>query len=349
MLTVDSFQSQWPPAQWARLHVVVAVSGGLDSVALLRLMVAARSEAAAAGGSAPPPTGPSGQLIVAHFDHQLREGSADDAAWVAELAGRLGLSFEPGRAEGVDVRSEQQARQARYAFLTRVAEATGARYVVTGHSSDDQAETILHHAIRGTGLAGLAGMPRRRLLTPAVTLLRPLLACSRGDLREYLDSIGQTYREDPSNELVDFTRNRLRNELIPLLERDYNPHVKASLLRLGQLAGQAQQEIEAAVHLLMNTCITTSAAEATMQLDQLGAASPYLIRELLVALWKHQRWPLQNMTFDKWYALAQLAEPNASATVHQMPGGIRVTRRESQLIMQRIGAREPPSPNESDG
>src|SRR5690606_27563900 len=120
-----------------------------------------------------------------------------DEHWVVRLAESLGLPCQVGRAEAAQEQSgslEDQARRARYDFLQRAAEAAGVRYVATAHTADDQVETILHHLLRGTGLAGLAGMNRSRQLGPAVTLLRPLLAVGRAEVLEYLSGLGQTFR-----------------------------------------------------------------------------------------------------------------------------------------------------------
>ena len=192
----------WPPSQWANVTVVVAVSGGCDSVALLRAMAALK-----AGGE--------GRLCAAHLNHQLRPDAETDERFVVELCGRLGVPCEVGRmdvgrlaaqaGEGL----EAAARKARYRFLKQTAGRLGARFVATAHTADDQAETILHRIVRGTGIRGLAGMARARRLGHA-TLVRPLLGVRRAELQAYLDAIGQPCRHDPSNLDPRFTRNRIR-------------------------------------------------------------------------------------------------------------------------------------------
>ena len=172
----------WPPADWADVTVLVAVSGGGDSVALLRAMAALR----AAG---------EGRIAVAHLNHQLRSGSDEDERFVVELSHRLGVPCEVERiavarlaaASGDGV--EAAARKARYRFLEQAASRLGARFVATAHTADDQAETILHRIVRGTGVRGLAGMARVRRLGHA-TLIRPLLGVRGNELRAYLDALG---------------------------------------------------------------------------------------------------------------------------------------------------------------
>src|SRR5690606_24443286 len=123
---------------------------------------------------------------------------------------------------------EQVAREERYAWLARVAAEEGAGWVATGHTADDQAETVLHRLLRGTGLRGLRGIAARRELRPGIWLLRPLLHLGRADVLAYLGALGQDYRRDSSNLDPRFTRNRIRSELLPLL-RTFNPDVTRAL------------------------------------------------------------------------------------------------------------------------
>ncbi len=134
----------------------------------------------------------------------------------------------------------------------------GARYVATAHTLDDQAETVLHHVLRGTGLAGLAGMTRTRPLGPNVTLIRPLLEFRRRDLLEYLKTLDQPYCVDATNSDVRFARNRIRHELLPLIERDFRPNVAEALVRLASLAGNAQRVVEAAADNLLDGALKTA-------------------------------------------------------------------------------------------
>jgi tRNA(Ile)-lysidine synthase len=186
--------------------IVLAVSGGPDSMALLH--GAARLVDTDARRW---------QLAVAHLDHALRPDSADDARFVAEAAENLGLRFDGlrtdvaalARAEGRSV--EEAAREARYRFLEEIA--PDGALIATAHTADDAAETVLLNLLRGSGLAGARGIPARR-----GRIVRPLLGERRATLRERLDAAGVGYRLDPSNEDPAFLRNRVRHEVLPLLE-----------------------------------------------------------------------------------------------------------------------------------
>jgi tRNA(Ile)-lysidine synthase len=205
----------WAPAAWRDVHVLVGVSGGADSMALLRALIQLKAEAGGAG-----------QLFVGHVNHQLRgEESHADEGWLREQCERLDVplfvesvnTVQQAADDGDGV--EAAAREGRYRALTRMAEGAGARYVAVAHTRDDQVETVLQRLLRGTGLRGLSGMPTSRMLSPSVTLVRPMLACRRSDVLEYLAAIGQSHRQDATNEAVWFTRNRLRHECYPTCAR----------------------------------------------------------------------------------------------------------------------------------
>lgn len=289
--------------------------------------------------------GAKGQIVVAHFHHGLRGEEADaDAAFVEELAQQLAVPCVverrlPADCESARGRSEAGARSARYDFLRRTAHQIGARYVVTAHTADDQAETVLHRIVRGTGLTGLAGMRRARALAPGVTLLRPLLGFRRSEVCDYLAALGQPFRTDRSNHDRRYTRNRLRHELLPQLADEYNPRIVEALLRLGELAGDSAAVIDGLVvdHLEQSTSFTPRSVRVT---TARLPASRHLLRELLVHIWRRQGWPLQAMSHAHWENLAQLVEASAkrspSAVVRRhFPGAVLVEAWQGELRLTR--------------
>jgi tRNA(Ile)-lysidine synthase len=216
---------------------VVGLSGGADSVALTDALAMLRRRQGF-------------RVVAAHLDHGLREGSADDAEFCAELCRKLDVPFRRGEA---DVRAraarergglEQAARRERYAFLRRVRDEEKATAIAVAHTRDDQAETLLLRLLRGAGATGLAGMRPRK-----GDLLRPLLAVSRDEVLAHLRERGLAWREDPSNADPAHRRNRVRHELLPYLEERFNPAIRAALARTaGLLADEAahvRQEAEA--------------------------------------------------------------------------------------------------------
>ncbi len=179
--------------------LLVALSGGLDSVVLLHLLRSLPREAR-----------PS--LVAAHFDHRMRPGSGADADWVAGLCRAWRIPLERAAAPSAPV-SEAEARALRYAFLRAAAARAGASLIVTAHHADDQAETVLFRALRGAGLVGLSGIAPHR-----GDLVRPLLPFTRTELEAHAHAAGLRWRDDPSNLDLRYARNRLRLRVLPALE-----------------------------------------------------------------------------------------------------------------------------------
>jgi tRNA(Ile)-lysidine synthase len=308
----------WPPADWRGVTVLVAVSGGPDSVALLRALYRLSDQ-----------TGPVGRLVVAHFNHRLRSEADDEEAFVRELSKQLDLPCESARADPATLDQgdglEAAAREARYGFLRASAERLGARYLAVGHTADDQVETILHHILRGTGLAGLGGMPRARPLSPAVTVIRPLLGLHRRDVEEYLRELGQTYCQDATNLSLHHTRNRLRHELLPLLRERFNPLVKDALLRLGALAAEAHEVlVRRADDLARQVASELPGGETSVDCRSLADQPRYVVREMFCQIWRRHGWPLQDMTFRHWEDLVEMtsAAQRGARLRRVFPGGI---------------------------
>ncbi|HUG67781.1 MAG TPA: tRNA lysidine(34) synthetase TilS [Pirellulaceae bacterium] len=326
----ERLSEAWPPGAWLRVPVVVAVSGGADSVALLRGLVSLAE-------------GSNSALVAAHFNHRLRPDSGQDADFVGKLCGRMQVRCELGVAvdELAAVAAggiEEAARDARYEFLAKIARQVGARYVATAHTADDQTETILHRIVRGTGIRGLAGIPVSRELVPGITLIRPLLAFQRSEIVDYLGELGQPYRNDSSNSDERFTRNRIRHALLPTLRDAYNPNVDESLRRLGMLAEEISTYVEFAASELLNHCVRFSANEVSIDLNQLVDVPPLIVRTMLRQIWRTQAWPEREMTFERWHALEQLARQEVepvTRTVLTLPGNIRVEREESRINVDR--------------
>lgn len=211
---------------WARgARVIAAVSGGSDSVALLFLLrdLATRGDITLAG--------------LAHLHHHIRPEAGEDAAFCRALAARLGIPADVGdvdvpalaRAEGCSL--EAAGRRARYRFLDEAADRCGAAHVAVAHTRDDQAETVLLRIMRGSGTTGL-----RAILPARGRVVRPLLDCSRDELRAFLAARGEAWREDVSNQDLGTPRNRVRHELLPYLRAHFAPGIDAVLARTADVA-----------------------------------------------------------------------------------------------------------------
>jgi tRNA(Ile)-lysidine synthase len=306
--------------------ILVAVSGGADSVALLRGLAFLADNLDLT-------------CLTAHINHGLRGVDSDaDADWVAALAQQLGIEFHLQAAdlsERVDAGQslEEAARNARYELLTEIATTASCSIVAVAHTADDQTETILHHLIRGTGLAGLSGMPTSRLLRDGVRLFRPLLGFRRSQIEAWLTELGQDFRTDSSNEDRGFTRNRIRHDLLPLLEEQFNPAFRQVLASLSDQAAEAaaylrRQAEELATRVVQSTTLETLRIDCSV----LQSVDAVLVRETLRVIWSRTGWPLKRMGYREWQRLADLV---VEGTATNLPGQIDARRRGSLLVLTR--------------
>ena len=297
--------------------VVVAVSGGPDSMALLLLLTELRGTLGLT-------------LHVAHLDHGLRGNSAqDDALFVEEQARRLGLSSTLGAEDvnsyraGRGLSLEEAARDVRYAFLARVASEHGARAVALGHTADDQAETVLMHIIRGSGLTGLAGMSPLSLRPSSqneegVALLRPLLDVTRAETAAYCRWKGVTPREDETNRSLGLARNRTRLELLPLLQ-DYNPRIREALLRLSASAALDQDFILSKAQEVLDEMAAIEGSAIQIGRGAFDSLHPALKRHLLRLAYHRVTGTIEGLEHSHVEAMVGTSEAGAGRSV-DLPG-----------------------------
>jgi tRNA(Ile)-lysidine synthase len=232
---------------------LVAVSGGADSVTLLDLLAGVARERRL-------------RLIVAHVDHGIQEGSARVAEQVRALAQRYGLDCEIGRLELGSRASETVARRARYAWLEATRKRRAADWIVTAHHQDDQVETVLLRALRGSGPAGLAGIARRSRRG----IIRPLLGFTHRELVDHAGGQGLEFHDDPANRDPRHLRSWLRRDLLPALEGRLGKQLRGDLLRLGRAAAADRRAWDAALNRLPGLDLQSDAtgfdvARATLQ------------------------------------------------------------------------------------
>jgi len=323
-------------------RILVGVSGGADSVALLRgLAFVSEADAASKSG-----TNDGFELVAAHIDHQIRDDSANDANWVRELTGGLGLRCQVetvnilARVAETQESIEEAARKARYETLVRIAQAEGCSAIAVAHTADDQAETVLHHLVRGTSVTGLRGMQWARPATmqtsgDSVQLIRPILEIRRSELEEWLRLIEQDYRTDPTNADAALTRNRIRHELLPSLERDFNPQIRKAL---GTLAGHASEVSDLlrglSEGLVEQSLVQISDDSIRIDCKHLANQPPLLIRETLLAIWQRGGWPLKRMGHREWHKLSELVTQDNGGAV-SLPERIEARRRGQLLVLTR--------------
>ncbi|MBI1831820.1 MAG: tRNA lysidine(34) synthetase TilS [Planctomycetes bacterium] len=305
---------------------VVAVSGGPDSVALAHLCAGLLTE------------GRISRLILAHVNHQLRGDESDaDEAFVRNLPADWQLAGEPGLrcvTRRIDVTAiadaeranlESVARRERYRWFTELARTENAAWIAAGHTADDQAETVLFRLLRGSGVLGLGGMPECRTLGGPVCLVRPLLSVRRQVLVDYLQERRLAYRIDSSNTDRRFTRNRLRLDLLPLLEEQYNPAIVDVLCRLAEQSQALHaDETSRASELLRQAELPRAGDMLVLSAAILEKAPVNQVREMFRLIWQRENWPLGDMDYDRWHRLAEMALGASPAC--DFPGGVHVAR-----------------------
>lgn len=294
--------------------LLLAVSGGADSMALLHGTTRLWSDHRQ-------------QIIVAHVNHRMRgDQSRADEEFVSAAAHSLGVRCQvvdcdvPAAVSQDGGSLEEVARRLRYEALQRCAIELGCDQVACAHHQDDQAETVLHHILRGTGLRGLQGMSRTRALGDSVRLIRPLLEVPRADIEVWLREAQLDWRTDDSNLSTEFTRNRIRHQLLPLLAADYNPQVAGSLVRLAELARDAERESEqVAERCLDQVVLELQPGVCRLRRDCLAGWPVSTLRAMLRLIWTRQSWPQQAMTRTHWQQLA-VSLQNVESSVADVPG-----------------------------
>jgi len=321
-------------------RVGVAVSGGADSVALLRILEGLRAELGIT-------------LLVVHFDHMLRgEESEADARFAADLARAGGLEFVLAREDVAAIARqhgwnlEDAGRRLRYAFFERIAEEGRATRIAVAHTADDQAETVLAHMFRGAGIAGLAG-----IFPLAGSIVRPLLEFRRAELREYLQARRQVWREDVTNLDPRRLRARIRQQLLPVLERDFSPAIVAHLSGLARFAREEETFWTAIVENCFQTRVRRADDSLTIAIcDLLSPLGPLalsrtpeeeetqpvsfraLTARLIRRLDDGVRGDHRDLEASHVESVIHLATESSSGKLVELPGGIQVERVFERLV-----------------
>ncbi|MDK2784674.1 MAG: tRNA(Ile)-lysidine synthase [Bacillota bacterium] len=310
-------------------RVIVAVSGGPDSTALLLALAALSPEYNL-------------HLTVAHLNHMFRGAEAEtDARWVEELASRLDLPFVredadvPALIRSTGLTVEQAGRVARYEFYERVARAVGATRVAVGQTLDDQAETVLLHLLRGAGLTGIAGIRPKRP-APYGYVVRPLLNVTRAETEAYCAAAGLTPRHDPYNDDLHYLRNRIRHRLLPWLAANINPRIK-ELLAQAAAIWQAEDDYLADCARTAYREVVRQEKEAVALAGERLAALPLALRRRVVrlAFAALSDEEARDLAFEHTQALLELAAGSGRAL--DLPHGVHAERVGAELVLTRPG------------
>ena len=344
---LQDFEREIEGSDWGS-GIVVGVSGGQDSLALLHLLSRLAER---------PP-----RVHVAHFDHGLRPNSTDDVQFVTDIARNWGFPFSVGRQEVAAIASERKlsleeaGRQARYDFLVGVAQNEHINLILVGHNSNDQVETVLMHLLRGAGLSGLRGMrPLTRMAAlrlPTTTpvpadlqLGRPLLAVTRAEIEDYCREHGLQPRHDASNTDTTFFRNRLRHDVLPVLE-NVKPNLHASLLRMTTVLGEEQRVLRQATRMACRQVVVRKDKSLVLlHRDEFTQLLPGLQHRLLRHAIMHIRPGLRDIGFEP---VSQAVDFCKRADVRQqrsLPGKLALTVDYEHLIIAPVGA-EPQPPKD---
>jgi tRNA(Ile)-lysidine synthase len=306
---------------------LVAVSGGADSLSLLHLLSHLRGSLGI-------------RLYAATLDHGLPgEPSAAEARHVVRLAEAWGVPCSAGyvdtlaRAAEWGVGVEAAARRARYSYLAQIAHQQGAAWVVTAHHADDQAETVLLHLLRGSGIEGLAGMAARAPLpyAPDLTLLRPLLSVRKDELRAYCAALSIPLHEDISNSDPAYLRNRIRHELLPAL-RGFNPQIDRLLTQFADIAAHEHAHLTAEAERAFASIAVRSAGQVNLAHADFIHLTTALQRRLIV--WAAREvMPTFEPRYERVIAAVEACERGTHGTTIQLGMGVSLTVRYGRLII----------------
>jgi len=325
-------------------RVGVAVSGGADSVALLRVLLELRATLGIV-------------LSLLHFNHKIRGADADeDERFVGALAEQHSLEFHrassdvPAYAAEHKLSLEAAGREARYQFFESLLQRQALDVVATGHTMDDQAETVLMRVLRGAGSKGLSGIYPRKAIKccdgkEARYIVRPLLAVRRAEVRAYLQSLNQCWREDATNADLQYARNRIRHGLIPLIETRFQPAAVMALAQIAEVVRAEEDYWEGELSRVIPDVVEDSGAGLTVSISRLVALHPALQRRVLRECAQRLTTSLDFEHLTQLLGAAHGCESGrATAEICELPGGWRVKRERQQLRFERRCCSGEPAP-----
>jgi tRNA(Ile)-lysidine synthase len=297
-------------------RVVVAVSGGPDSVCLLSALSRLNARLCL-------------KIVVAHLDHGLRKGSAEDLAFVKKMSESSGFPFYSKtivlNKTKLQASLEDFLRKKRYEFLLGVCKKTGSAKLALGHTKDDQAETVLMRVIRGSGLYGLSAILPKRQVKPG-EVVRPLIEVSRDDVMDFLKKNGIRFRVDATNKEERFLRNKIRSRLLPLLEKEYNPNIKETLSRLALAVGADYELLQSQALNFFNKYTRRSGRRVSVSAESLKRLDISLRRLVLRNILGEIQGDLKKLGFEHWEEIDDLLFSRPVCSEVHLPNGVIVSK-----------------------
>jgi tRNA(Ile)-lysidine synthase len=305
--------------------VVVAVSGGPDSVALLNILKEINIQLCLDMG-------------VAHLDHHLRRGSARDLVFVKRLAKELNLPFFGRQLDWKKIKKqgslEDQLRRLRYDFLFDACKKFQAKKLALGHTRDDQAETVLMRILRGSGLYGLSAILPRRT-QDRIEIVRPLIEISRREVLGYLKKNRLPYRFDSTNLEDKFMRNKIRNDLLPVLESQYNPNIKEVLSNLALIVGADYAYLADQARVFLEKNLDRGRDKYSLPLSVLKGLDISLRRLSLRRVFESLCGDLRRISFQHWQEIEDLIFYRPDGSEVHLPHNISISKTKTRLSISK--------------
>ncbi|NQS99539.1 MAG: tRNA lysidine(34) synthetase TilS [Candidatus Omnitrophica bacterium] len=312
-------------------RVIVALSGGPDSVALLYVLARLKKDWRL-------------HLHIAHLNHLLRKNEAEeDSKFVLSLAKKLDY---PISCESINVKDfakrkklsiEEAARKLRYDFLVKTAKENGANKIALGHNWNDQAETVLMRFLRGSGISGLRGMPAKRELSGCL-IIRPLIEIKREQIMNFLKAKKISYRIDSSNLENSFLRNKTRNSLIPLLEKEFNPNIKQRLVSFAENVSCDSDFLQSeGIRRFKAVRIGASQTEIALNAGKLSSLHEALQKLVCRMAIKQLKGDLRRIDYRHWKELDELVKQRPTNSVVDLPGGVSAIKKRERVVFYNRG------------
>ena len=309
--------------------VLVGLSGGPDSVTLLHVLCDLKKEYSLT-------------ILIAHLDHRFRgEESRADRKFCEELAKKYSLEIAweeidvPRISKEKGISPEEAARFERYDFFKRVAKERGVDKIAVGHTRDDQAETVLMRIIRGAGMKGLGGISPVKDMQ-GFKIILPLIEISRKDVEAFISETGLEFRKDSSNEKTIFTRNKIRLELIPLLEKDFNSNIKEVLANMAENLQVENEFLIKYANRKFKSVSKVRQEEILIDIKKFKKQPEAIRKRILRAALEEFKGDLRRFTYQHWKEMEDLINNRPANSIVNLPAGISVAKDRTNIVLKLI-------------